>query len=349
MEQSRIAPTFAMKFIDSKKIDYHSNLVNKMDKRYQVFVSSTFTDLKEERSSVIQTLMEMNCIPAGMELFPAIDEQQWEFIKKIIDDCDYYLLIIGGKYGTIAEDGLSYTEKEFDYAVSKGLKVVVLVHEDPESLPSKKTESSPEAKEKLIKFIKKAETGRLRKTWSSVKELPGLVSMSMTKTIKIHPAIGWVRSDKKSNESDLRDLIELQKENEELRRKLAEFPIDNDLTYAGELADFDSVFELNYRVSPVFNEWEQHSSHKLSWSWRELFHFLSPYVYKGVSESKLSELIIDKLDEDVPNDFIVRLDESNFQTIELQFIALDLFTLEEKEWRLTSKGKKMMMEVRTIK
>ncbi|WP_205655115.1 DUF4062 domain-containing protein, partial [Priestia megaterium] len=144
------------------------------------------------------------CIPAGMELFPAIDEQQWEFIKKIIDDCDYYLLIIGGKYGTIAEDGLSYTEKEFDYAVSKGLKVVVLVHEDPESLPSKKTESSPEAKEKLIKFIKKAETGRLRKTWSSVKELPGLVSMSMTKTIKIHPAIGWVRSDKKSNESDLR-------------------------------------------------------------------------------------------------------------------------------------------------
>lgn len=45
-----------------------------MDKRYQVFVSSTFTDLKEERKHVIQTLMEMDCIPAGMELFPAIDE-----------------------------------------------------------------------------------------------------------------------------------------------------------------------------------------------------------------------------------------------------------------------------------
>lgn len=53
-----------------------------MDKRYQVFVSSTFADLKDERSNVIQTLMEMDCIPAGMELFPALDEEQFEFIKK---------------------------------------------------------------------------------------------------------------------------------------------------------------------------------------------------------------------------------------------------------------------------
>ncbi|WP_268844130.1 DUF4062 domain-containing protein [Aeromonas caviae] len=53
-----------------------------MNKRYQVFVSSTFADLQDERSKVIQTLMEMDCIPAGMELFPAMDEEQFEFIKK---------------------------------------------------------------------------------------------------------------------------------------------------------------------------------------------------------------------------------------------------------------------------
>ena len=77
-----------------------------MEKRYQVFVSSTYADLKNERSRVIQTLMEMDCIPSGMELFPASDEEQWEFIKRIIDDCDYYLLIIGGKYGKPGPDGL---------------------------------------------------------------------------------------------------------------------------------------------------------------------------------------------------------------------------------------------------
>ena len=46
-----------------------------MDKRYQVFVSSTYTDLMDERKSVTQTLMELDCIPAGMELFPAVDEE----------------------------------------------------------------------------------------------------------------------------------------------------------------------------------------------------------------------------------------------------------------------------------
>ena len=66
-----------------------------MDKRYQVFVSSTYSDLKDERSKVIQTLTEQDCIPAGMELFPAADMEQFEFIKRIIDDCDYYILIVG--------------------------------------------------------------------------------------------------------------------------------------------------------------------------------------------------------------------------------------------------------------
>ena len=83
-----------------------------MDKRFQVFVSSTYADLKEARQKVIQTLMEMDCIPAGMELFPAADEEQWKFIKRVIDDCDYYILIIGGRYGSLTAEGISYTEKE---------------------------------------------------------------------------------------------------------------------------------------------------------------------------------------------------------------------------------------------
>jgi hypothetical protein len=75
--------------------------------RYQVFVSSTYADLKDERRAVIQTLMGMDCIPAGMEIFPASDEEQFSFIRKIIDDCDYYLLIIGGRYGSITPEGVS--------------------------------------------------------------------------------------------------------------------------------------------------------------------------------------------------------------------------------------------------
>jgi hypothetical protein len=77
-----------------------------MDKRYQVFISSTYADLQEERRRVIQTVIETDCIPAGMELFPAADEEQLEFIKRVIDDCDYYLLIIGGRYGSLSPEAL---------------------------------------------------------------------------------------------------------------------------------------------------------------------------------------------------------------------------------------------------
>jgi len=71
-----------------------------MDKKYQVFVSSTFGDLRKERQAAIQALLRLGFIPAGMEFFTAVDEEQMVFIKKIIDDCDYYLLLIGGRYLT---------------------------------------------------------------------------------------------------------------------------------------------------------------------------------------------------------------------------------------------------------
>jgi len=79
------------------------------NKRFQVFVSSTFDDLKEERSHVFDTITRMNYIPAGMEFFPAYDEDQLDFIKTIIDDSDYYAVITAGKYGSESSDGFSFT------------------------------------------------------------------------------------------------------------------------------------------------------------------------------------------------------------------------------------------------
>ena len=113
-----------------------------MDKRYQVFVSSTFEDLQEERKTVIQILLENDCIPCGMELFPASNEEQWSFIKSVIDDCDYYLLIIGGRYGSTNKDGISYTQMEYEYARSKNKPIIAFIHKNPNELPKSKTEKS---------------------------------------------------------------------------------------------------------------------------------------------------------------------------------------------------------------
>jgi hypothetical protein len=91
-----------------------------MVKKYQVFISSTFRDLIDERQDTIRSVLDLGHIPSGMEIFPAADVQQFEYIKKIIDECDYYILIIGARYGSVDTDGVSFTEKEYAYAVERG-------------------------------------------------------------------------------------------------------------------------------------------------------------------------------------------------------------------------------------
>ena len=91
-----------------------------MNTKYQIFVSSTYEDLKEHRDLVIKAILEMGHIPVGMEMFSAADEQQWSIIKRQIDQSDYYVVIIANRYGSVTDEGVSYTEKEYDYAVSQG-------------------------------------------------------------------------------------------------------------------------------------------------------------------------------------------------------------------------------------
>ena len=124
-----------------------------MNKKYQVFVSSTFKDLVEERAKVIETLLNKDCIPVGMEYFPAVGEDQMTLIKELIDECDYYILILGGKYGSIEPvSGKSYTQLEYEYAVEKEIPISAFYVENKDILTNDKIELHPEVRDKLSKF-----------------------------------------------------------------------------------------------------------------------------------------------------------------------------------------------------
>jgi Domain of unknown function (DUF4062) len=118
-----------------------------VDRRFQVFVSSAFRDLQDERQQVIQALLELDCMPSGMELFPASDESKWALITRVIDDCDYYLVIIGGRYGSVDAEGISFTEREYDYAVKVKIPVLAFLHSDPDVIPAGKTELERRSRE----------------------------------------------------------------------------------------------------------------------------------------------------------------------------------------------------------
>ncbi|ELA8098846.1 DUF4062 domain-containing protein [Vibrio parahaemolyticus] len=331
-----------------------------MDKRYQVFVSSTYADLKEERQHVIQALMEMDCIPAGMELFPAADEEQWEFIKKVIDDCDYYLLVIGGRYGSTTDDGISYTEKEFDYAVEQGLKVVALIHGAPEDIPFGKSEKDPELREKLLAFKDKVMTGRLVKFWQAASELPGLVALSLTKTIKMYPAVGWVRANHVASEDILSDINNLRKENSELKNTVNE--LSSQQTYAVEnIADIDSEFTVNGTYYAKRQGYSQSSKHKFSSTitWRDLFALISPYIVEhpndGIVKSKIASSLLER---EGKSGTTISINDQEFKTITIQLEAYGLISTSYNKttqggmalfWRLTKKGKQLMIESRVVK
>ena len=191
-------------------------------KKYQVFISSTYTDLKDERNDISRAILNLNHIPAGMELFPAIDEEQFSFIQKVIDDCDYYVLILGGRYGSLSASGIGYTELEYDYALEKGLKVIVLVHNATGSIAAEKSEMDPELVGKLTAFRKKVTTRRLAKFWHDRPTLQAAFYESFSQTTTAYPAVGWIRGDTVTNESLLAQINDVRNENDRLKSDLSE-------------------------------------------------------------------------------------------------------------------------------
>ena len=170
-------------------------------KRYQVFVSSTYKDLGEERTAVMNCLLDNDCIPVGMEQFPALPVSQWEYIKKLIDDSDYYLLIVAGKYGSLdGETGWSYTEKEFRYALEKEIPIIAFLYKDISKLPVEKCENTDDGRKKIEKFREFVlNSDHLCDFYNTPDELKYVVAKSLKKTIEQYPAEGWVRSNQVQN------------------------------------------------------------------------------------------------------------------------------------------------------
>lgn len=168
-----------------------------MNKKYQIFVSSTYNDLKYERQVAIDTIMKLRQIPAGMELFSATGENQFEMIKPVIYESDYYLLIVAGKYGTICEDtGLSYTEMEYDFAVQNHKRVIAFVNDDPDNLPFSDREVTDKMRRKLKKFRKKVMTNKMVKMWHDKEELFQSIPISISTVIEMYPSnTCWIHVD----------------------------------------------------------------------------------------------------------------------------------------------------------
>lgn len=186
--------------------------------KYQVFVSSTYEDLKAEREQVVKAILEMGHIPVGMEMFSAADQEQWPIIQRHIESSDYYIVIVAHRYGSIDGDR-SFTEKEYDYAIECNVPVLGFVITESAPWPADRTDKG--AKQEALQRFKEKVMKRYISTWTSKDTLYGQVSIALTKQMTAKPRTGWIRGDQAAGAEVLEQLARLTKENAELRAKLA--------------------------------------------------------------------------------------------------------------------------------
>lgn len=190
-----------------------------MAAKFQVFVSSTFEDLKAEREQVIKAILEMGHIPVGMEMFSAGDEEQWNIITRHIDEIDYYAVIVGHRYGSITDTGIGYTEKEYDYAISKGVPVLGFLLDDKASWPADKIETDEKKRERLDQFRTKVRS-RMVNFWANKDDLHAKFSIALMKAFSTHPRAGWTRASDVAGPEVTKEISRLSAENAELRKNL---------------------------------------------------------------------------------------------------------------------------------
>ncbi|MBV16878.1 MAG: hypothetical protein CMO05_05310 [Thalassospira sp.] len=237
-------------------------------KRYQVFISSTFEDLQEERRAVQDVVISTGDFPVQMESFPAADENQFEFIKTLISQCDYYVLIIAGRYGAIDEEGISYTHKEFRYAVSKEIPVLVMLHGARDKIALGKSEETEIGKSKLVEFVAEAEFNRLRKTWTSIGDLKLAVREALDNAKATKSRAGWVRGDSLANVDALSEINKLRKQIADYEETLGEWRAEIALPLPALPKPDKKIF---IDLLPNTAGWDTGSNARLRASWLSIF------------------------------------------------------------------------------
>ncbi len=303
-----------------------------------------------------------------MELFPAADEDQWSLITGVIDECDYYVLILGGRYGSTRDDGMGYTEMEYRYALKTGKPIIAFLHKDPDSLPKKNTEQTEEGQNKFKEFRNLSQE-KMCKYWKTAAELGSVVSRSLIMLQKKHPGIGWVRGDLVPNQEASLEILELRKQIETLEAKLEQARTQAP-PGTETLAQGEEVFTIDYTCSSSAPDYTSYNwTPEVKVTWDDIFYQISPLMIHEASDLQLRN----SLDAMVKNYGLPLLKESkegkehsfrsfsisdeDFQTIKVQLRALGLINKSEKNrsvkdtmtyWTLTPYGDSVMNRLRAI-
>jgi len=335
-----------------------------VSKKYQIFISSTYQDLKEQRDNVIKGILEMGHIPVGMEMFSAGDEAQWKLIQRTIDECDYYVAIIANRYGSLDGD-ISFTEKEYDYALRKGIPVISFIIDDSAPWPSNYCDKDSKMLKKLKAFKEKVQS-KIVKYWSNTEDLYAKAAISLMKAFNIVPRTGWIKADKASSEESNEEILKLRKKIDLLNEEICEYKkrlLEQSSQYAQGTEEItisglvDIVDAKNQRDMIVKNHKES-----ITLNWQTILELALPAIKSLPSEVKfknyLGNLIKNNSTSLNNKKYIkavlknARISSDSYDQIKVQLLALSFAVLKKEEeetrcfWKITKTGSKKMYELK---
>lgn len=324
-----------------------------MATKYQIFVSSTFEDLRSEREQIIKAILEMGHIPVGMEMFSAGDEEQWKLIQRQIDQTDYYVVVIAHRYGSLDGD-ISYTEKEYDYAVSKKIPVLAFVIDESSAWPPEFVDKEADSLSRLNAFKAKAKS-RMVSFWSNKDDLYGQCSIALMKTMHANPRTGWVRANEIAGPEVMQEVTRLSAENARLRQILKDVETAEIETEQRHIQEAIDTLGRNARSAYVFLETAD--------DWGDAIPTTLLQIFEVIAREALSEASLNTIRQALAFHFTGRNDFRRYHPVPNNLLkewmadlaSLELITPSDKRhsvsdnneyWMVTGFGSRIAKDLR---
>ncbi|MFM0227091.1 DUF4062 domain-containing protein [Paraburkholderia dipogonis] len=330
-----------------------------MDKKFQVFISSTYTDMKDERQTAVEAILDAGHIPAGMELFAASDKQQIEVIKGWIDKSDMFMLILGGRYGSVEPTtGKSYIQLEYEYAVETGKPFFALYLTEKaisDKVKSLGTDAIERNDSKKLNEFRELVRSRLCSEVEDKKDIKIHIPKAIRDLAAANRLEGWVRASTVPDLSPLMSQLQaLQLENAHLKETARTARAEPSLLPGGmsEFSESKLDVPLELRFSYVRElEYSMPEIGRSSWTgtYLGIFSLIAAKLLEEPSDSAVQVYLDKILRELLPAYETVSVQEADFQSMKMKLAAAGAVELKKIGnalcWTLTQNGKALLMKL----
>ena len=332
------------------------------DQRFRVFLAHDVTELGELAVDLSYELVKHQCIPMGIGMKPAVDNNHWDIIRAMIDESDAVFLVIGNSYGDLSPSGVSYVHMAYIYATTQGKPIF------PFCL--KESESSNVRNAHLEEFRKLLSSHKVR-FWTVEADLRKQLLMAIRKLKSAHnlglmpiesesshvPAAVPVPGTPVSPPHQMKQIRALKRELEEAKKALAttpETPQKNRSKNKYVMVSYSAKVFSGGNFKIITDTWNM--------TWDSIFLAVAPHMLKPISEEKMRLVISAALATDVqspikqqhPNSHAVadiRLSSDSMNRVKIYLRGQDLIreVMQGRDirWKLTESGDQHLTELYT--